>query len=152
MTLIKQWALGLVIASVAGALALIISPQGAVEKQVRTAVSLFLLVAFMSPFVSEFDFDDLFSYQSVSAYDGSSQISNNIAKKFESDIKNRINNLLSKNGIEANKINIDVIITDNNEMKLEKAVVVVKNGINDAEVKHLIKENLGLVVEIEVEE
>ena len=49
MEYIKQWALGLVLTSVIGTVILIISPSGAMEKQVRLAVSLVLLIMFVKP-------------------------------------------------------------------------------------------------------
>ena len=52
MNEIKQWTLGITVSAIVGAIILFISPEGSTEKFVRTAVSLFLMCAILSPFIT----------------------------------------------------------------------------------------------------
>ena len=55
MNEMKQWAFGITISAIVGAVILFLSPEGATEKLVRAAVSLFLMCAILSPFLSNAD-------------------------------------------------------------------------------------------------
>ena len=61
MNEIKQWTLGITVSAIVGAIILFISPDGSTEKLVRTAVSLFLMCAILSPFITNADPMEIFN-------------------------------------------------------------------------------------------
>ncbi len=152
MDFIKQWALGLVAAAVAGTAVLLLTPKGVTEKQVKTAVSLFLLVAFIYPFVSDVDFTEVFSFNGIKTAEfdenGTSKI---LEKSLESEMEMKFEKHLREKGINFRDINIDITVKENNEISVDR-IVVTSEDDNSEEIKSALKEEYGTVAEVEVQE
>ncbi len=151
MNFIKQWALGLAVAAVIGAVIMILTPQGSVEKQVKTAVSLFILVAFMYPFVSDIDFKEIFSdIPAASTQSREEEIRASLAAELEAEMKQSIDEALTQNGIKALHIDIDITVTKDGEVSADRVAVTVAENVSTANAKRILKEKVGITAEIEV--
>ena len=86
MNEMKQWAFGITISAIVGAVILFLSPEGATEKLVRAAVSLFLMCAILSPFLSNSDPTKIFD--SLELPERPSICKTKLKKKFPTFLKN----------------------------------------------------------------
>ena len=149
MDFIKNWALGLVISGIIGTIVLVISPSGGTQKQVRAAVSLMLLVAFLHPFVSQVNFDfwnELTALHIVDDYD----VRKSIEKQMGDNIKSQVLAVLTKNNIEVTNIITDIELDSENEMKIKKVTVFVTDDRDESKIKKLIRDELNISVDTEV--
>ncbi len=151
MDFVKEWALGLVVAAIAGTVALVLTPHSAVEKQVRTAISLFLLVAFVYPFISDVDTSDIFSsiqIQYPESADDTGMMY--IAESVKSETQSKIAEVLERNGINYKEINIDISVKENNEVEIKRICVLVENESDVTRSENILKEDLEILAEAEV--
>lgn len=153
MEFVKEWALGLVVAAIVGAVVLMLTPNSTIEKQVRTAVSLFLLIAFIYPFLSDIDISDIID-QTEMSYDvkKNSNITEIISSEMENQLKNKIEAVLSSVGIKAKEIKIDVSVNQANEMQVDNVKIIIDSDDDDygMKIKNKLRDSLGLVAEVEV--
>lgn len=149
MHFLNEWALGIVIASITSVIILILAPQGALFKQVRTAVSLFIMIAILYPFfisenidteLSDFEFDK----NTYSQLDSE----NIIVSELKKELKNRIVSTLLAENIEVEKIEIDISINEENEMSVNRIKIEVDEQYDEAMIKDLLYERSGLHVEV----
>lgn len=153
MEFIKNWALGLVVASIAGAVVLILTPTSTIEKQVKTAVSLFLLVAFVQPFFGGIDLKSIFDIEDIVVNNEESvDLNKTLLEQMKLELKGRIEEIIDSIGIKAEKINIDIIINENNEMQIKEVTIGVdKSHLGyKKQIEEQIKEKLGVFAEVEV--
>ena len=151
MEYIKQWALGLVLTSVLGTVVLVLAPSGSVEKQVRLAVSLVLLIMFVRPLVGLFDIDTKdFKKDAVITEDTSHRADEYFITAFKSELNNRIMKLIEDNGIEVIKTETDVSVNDEKEVSIVGVVVFITSADEVSAVKDLIKNEYGIIAEVEV--
>lgn len=149
MHFLNEWALGIVIASITSVIILILAPQGALFKQVRTAVSLFIMIAILYPFfisenidteLSDFEFDK----NTYSQLDSE----NIIVSELKKELKNKIVSTLLAENIEVEKIEIDISINEENEMSVNRIKIEVDEHYDEAMIKDLLYERSGLHVEV----
>ena len=154
MNEIKQWTLGITVSAIVGAIILFISPEGSTEKLVRTAVSLFLMCAILSPFITNADPMDIFNSLELTETQSAAQAGNEAAEYLQNELKGRILDILKECGINNADISISINIENGNEMKIEnvsvKAEKEYEKYFENAE-KNL-KARLGIEVKIEVKE
>lgn len=152
MDFIKTWALRIVVSSVMVSFVLIMSPGGALEKSVKTAISLFMLFTIIYPFLDvssvaeNFDFSD--EIVQPEAVDGGKLI----IEEFEKKISEKVEKLLTEEGINVKVVDVNVILTDKNEIAVENVNVVAaySSEWSAEEIKLLINDNCGLNAEVEV--
>lgn len=108
METVKQWALTVAVAAVVGAIVNMLSPKGSLGKSVRTAVSLFMLIAMLSPFVREVDFSDFLSLSS--AQYSENDISETVKEEMKASVEARIHKILSACGINSADVSIDITV------------------------------------------
>lgn len=154
MELIKQWALGITVAAIAGAVILVLSPQGATEKIVRTAVSLFLLCAMLTPFMKSIDIDSLLEIEKINPEANTADIQSGITQSTQQAVREKIEEILASSGIKAEEINIDISIDEEKQMRID--AVTVKLNKSDIEkqtqIREKLKSELGIEVKTEVDE
>ncbi len=151
MDYIKQWALGLVLTSVIGTVVLVLSPSGTMEKQVRLAVSLVILVMFVSPLFSLFDLEqEQFSAEANFNENMSNNAEEYFTGAFENELNEKIISLVEAEGIEVAETKIDVSVKNENEISVDSVVVYILDKDKSSEVKSLIKNEYGIIAEVEV--
>ena len=118
MNEIKQWTLGITVSAIVGAIILFISPEGSTEKLVRTAVSLFLMCAILSPFITNADPMDIFNSLELTETQSAAQAGNEAAEYLQNELKGKILDILKECGINNADISISINIENGNEMKI----------------------------------
>lgn len=147
MDTVRQWVLTVAISAAAGAVVLMLSPGGSVNKSVRTAVSLFLMTAMVLPFVRNFSFDipNIIPDASTEQPD----ISASVEEQMKAALKTEIGKILDKNGIKYREINIDMNISDNT-VTVRKIEIKSENGGDFSALENRISSETGAEVKIEV--
>lgn len=152
MEFIKQWAFGLVLISVVGTVVLVLSPSGSIEKQVRITVSLVIMIMTVNPLLQFFDIEKDFSLEKAVVtenpdIDGEKYL----IDAFKEDIKGRIMNLLKNSDIEVIGTEIDISV-NGNEVRIDRVKVNLAESSTErvTEVKDLIKNEYGIIAEVEV--
>lgn len=152
MNEIKQWSLGITISAIVGAIILFISPEGSTEKLVRAAVSLFLMCAILSPFLSGADPIELIIGIELPEIQSNESANGEASDYIENQIKEKISDILEECGIKNADIRISINIENGNEMKIESVQIYAEktyeNNFENAE-KNL-NNQLGIKTKIEV--
>lgn len=152
MNEIKQWAYGITVSAIVGAIILLVSPGGTLDKLVRTAVSLFLMCAILSPFLSDAD-----PFKFTEGLKSPDNFSNEYGKEetneyLQNSIEKNISDILEESGIKDADIRISINIDNNNEMSIESVEIsankIYENNFENAE--RNLKNKLGIEVKIEV--
>lgn len=152
MEFIKQWALGLVLISVVGTVVLVLSPSGSIEKQVRITVSLVIMIMTVNPLLQFFDIEKDFSLEkAVVTENPNIDGEKYLIDAFKEDIKGRIMNLLKNSDIEVIGTEIDISV-NGNEVRIDRVKVNLAESSTErvTEVKDLIKNEYGIIAEVEV--
>lgn len=149
---IRSWVLSLAVCAMAGAAVLALSPNGSLEKAVKTTVSVFLICSTALP---------LFSLKSdidieIPEFQFSSENSNSIAEEISSQtaagIKKNIEDILSQNGISQTDADIKMKVSGD-EISVESVTVKINQKYSSRveEIKKLIKDKLGIIADVKVE-
>jgi len=146
METVKQWAMTVAISSVAGAIVLMLAPDGTVKKSVRTAVSLFLIVVMISPFVKGIELSD-FDIEFDTQYE-QPDMSDTVAQQMKAALTKKVDEILTECGIKSAQINIDVSV-DGENMTVDKIEIVADSG-DFATAENRIKTEIGADVKIGV--
>lgn len=149
---IKQWVLSIAISAVVGAIILMLSPGGATDRSVKTAVSLFLMASLMSPFIKNVDF----SLPEIEVYEQSDEVKQSdlnqvVTDEFKAAVEKKIGEILTQCGINEGQVNIDITV-DGEEMKIEKAEILARGGGDFQQAQKRIESELGIRVKIGVSE
>lgn len=150
MEQIKEFTVGLIIVCVLGAIIIILTPEGTIEKQVKTAVSLVMLLCFIYPFCSGIELDFSFDIP----VETESKISSDelFIDTFRTQLISDIKEYLSENDINVSDIEIAMHTTDENEILIESVIVYLfKDSKLKTEItRQLIKNKFGIDSRTEV--
>lgn len=151
---IKQWAYGITVAAIIGAIVLALSPKGSTEKLVKTAVSLFLMCAILYPFISGANPTELFEKIELPEFDTSISQNDSARNFLANELKEKIAEILSQSGINDTDISIDISIENENEMKINSVQIFAaeefENQFEKAE--NALRSQLGIETKIEVKQ
>lgn len=154
MTEIRQWAYGITVSAIVGAIVLSITPGGSTEKLVRAAVSLFLMCAILSPFLSGVDPMKLLDGVDLPDSEIQSTENSEAQNYLEERMKEKISDILDECGIKNADIRISINIENENEMSIESVEIsaekIYENKFKNTEEN--LKKQLGIEVKIEVKE
>lgn len=152
MAEIKQWAYGITVSAIVGAIILSVSPGGSAEKLVRAAVSLFLMCSILSPFLSGAKPAELIDSLRLPEVETQKTDNSAATEYLEENIKEKISDILAGSGIKNADIRISINIDDGNEMQIESVSILAdkayENNFKTAEEN--LKSQLGIEVKIEV--
>lgn len=152
MNEIRQWTYGVTVSAIVGAIILFLSPDGSTEKIVRAAVSLFLMCAMLSPFLSGTDPKAVINGIELPKIDSSQSAEDEAADFLQDGIKEKISEILSECGIKNADIRISINIENGNEMKIENVQIIAEKNyeIYFKNAEEYIKNQLGIETKIEV--
>lgn len=155
MEQIKNWALGVTAAAIIGAVVLVITPKGSIEKTVRVAVSLFLMCALLNPFVTGIDFSEI-SEGLKEVPDGvdTSDAYSAVEKQTEEAISDEILKICSDCGIKNAAVNIDVRMNGENNLSVESVEISAESEYEPlfSSAEKQLEEKLGIKSKIGVRE
>lgn len=152
MSEIKQWAYGIAVAAIVGAIILALTPKGSTEKLVKTAVSLFLMCAILYPFLSGANPLELFNGISVPEFNSSASQGNSAQGFLEDELSKKITDILTEIGINDPVISIDISIENGNEMKINSVRILAsaQYGSLFEKAESTLRSQLGIETKIEV--
>lgn len=149
---IRSWVFSLAVCAMAGAAVLALSPNGSLEKAVKTTVSVFLICSTALPLLSLKSDIDI----EIPEFQFSSENNNSIAEEISSQtaagIKKNIEDILSQNGISQADADIKMKVSGD-EISVESVTVKInqKYSSRAEEIKKLIKDKLGIIADVKVE-
>ena len=153
MEVIKSWALSVTGAAIITAVISLISPSGALEKSVKTVISLFMLLSFIAPFV-KIDTSELFS---VDVEHINECIEDNKLKKeveyetisiLKNEIVTRINTYINENIKSKSEVDVKISISENYDIVIEKISIVLHAQTDISEIERYVKNEFGIIPEI----
>ncbi len=152
MEMIRSWVMGITAAAIIGAVVLALNPSGAAEKSVKTIVAVFLISSMILPFVKSENLNFDFDSASVDTARQNEKIVNSVSEQFKEKLENSITDILSQNGIEVARINIDMNVKTD-EVSVEKISITLKKESADKadEAKNILKEQLSVTAQITTE-
>ncbi len=152
MNEIKQWTFGITISAIVGAVILFLAPEGATEKLVRAAVSLFLMCAILSPFLSNADPMKILNGIELPETQSVPSANDEAAEHLQNEIKEKISDILEECGIKNADIRISINIENGNEMKIESVQIFAEKSYeNQFEIAEKnLKNQLGIETKIGV--
>lgn len=147
MDFVRRWALTVTVSAVAGAVVLMLAPDGAPGKSVRTAVSLFLIVSMLSPFFGGIDFSN-FIILPEAEYEQPS-LTDEAARLTERAVREKISAILSECGINGAEISID-ISTEGESISVNGISITAQSGGDFETAENRIKAEIGAETKIGV--
>lgn len=130
METLKQWAVGVTMASFSGGLIYMLSPRGKMDRAVRCAVSIFILSVFIAPIfggataVPDFDISDP---PPVSSAMGA-EVSELLAREAETLLVGAIRGELEGLGAQASSIRVEADIDSEGGIYIETVEVILTRG------------------------
>ncbi len=148
METIRIWVMGLITSAVAGAVVMVISPDGATQKAVKTLVSVFLLCSIILPFAG-FSAPEI-DFSAVDQTDNNGEdVVDAVSSQLEKELSQKIENILLQNGIQPHSVSID-INAKGEELSVDRVVVEIGKSDTDKtdKAKKLIQSQLQISAEV----
>lgn len=152
MDIIRSWVTGVTAAAVIGAIVLALTPDGAVEKSVKTVVSVFLISSMILPLVKADDLNLDFEITESQMVTQNEEIVNLVGEQFKEKLRLSITETLNKNGIQVSRMSID-INTNGDEISVEKIKIILKkeSAGEVSRAKEILEKEFSLQAEISAE-
>ena len=152
MDIIRSWVTGVTAAAIIGAIVLALTPGGAVEKSVKTVVSVFLISSMILPLVKAENVNLDFKIDEGQTVTQNEEIVKSLVEHFKEKLELSINETLNNSGIQVSQISID-INTNGDEISVEKIKIVLKKESADEVIraKEILEKELSLQAEITAE-
>ena len=148
MQAVKEWAVGMCAAAIAGAVVKVLTPSGSLEKSVKTVVAVFLLCAMILPFCGSKTASQRYISTDFDEAELTEQALNNeISRQTAQYLKNSIEKILDKNGISYGDVVIDMELKD--ETVSVGKITVIYPDTDARTVQTIIKKELGAEVSVE---
>ena len=148
---LRNWALTVALAALAGGIVRLLTPKGSVQKAVRVVVAVFLLCAFLSPLLSRggtsFDWilPEMAEPPTIAGFD--EEVSRQIQAAVESEIRGRVERVLAERSVEG-QIYLRTDILSDGSIEIVTAEVVVPPGTNTTGLAAQLKSETELDVKI----
>lgn len=146
MDVIKSWVFSVSVAAVIATITQMLLPKGNMEKIVRTALSVFLLSAILSPVLLDVDLklstDESFKLK-VDNY--KRELEGQMSEMIENELSQQIEGLISSrlSEMDVSPVSIEVLVTSDTTTSAEIAAVEVKLDekykIKDTDIRYLIR-------------
>lgn len=153
---LQNWALKIALAALCGGLVWLLSPNGAVQKALRTLAAVFILTAFLQPFFSKPDF--LSEFDNVSETQTAPNIpelgtavQEQLRTTVENQIKEQLKSILARYEIKSGQILVETDILSDNSINIGTvAVQIPKSAAGQAtQITAAAETELGLPVTIQ---
>jgi len=154
MEVLRNWALTIAIAALAGGIVRLLTPKGSVEKAVRTVVAVFLLSAFLSPLFSRggMNFDwvlpELHEPPAISALE--MEVMRQVQTAVEAELRERMERVLRNRDL-AGEILLHTDILSDGSIEIVTAQVVLPPGSGTSGLAAQLHAETELDVEIIME-
>ena len=157
MDTVRQWAMSLCMAAVAGAAAQIILPEGSLQKVFKVAFSVFFLCCLFSPVLAEVELENILSGEISSTETASlseeleSRMNSQIIEDFSASLEDMAEKALLNIGILGAKAKADINITEDGGILINRLLVTVPQDVagRAGEIESAIWDALSIVPEVE---
>lgn len=150
---IRSWIQGVALAAVTGSIVTLLSPGGRMEKGVKTAVSLFMIIMFFVPFFNgNINLSDLELTAESGAQGGESSYAYSAKEALETALIKKTSEILDKNGIKYDDIFINIEVNETENTVDVKSITVVTHSSDLSGVKSLIESETGVPAVIKTED
>ena len=151
MPTLRTWALSVAMAALAGGVVWLLAPKGSVQKAVRTVVAVFLLCAFLSPFLTrggvslDWIMPELLGVPAAPALEET--VARQLKTAVEEELRRQILSVLEERGV-SGEISLDTSIWPDGSIEIVTAKVVLPPGTGTRGLAAEIKARAGLDVEV----
>jgi len=148
---LRNWALTVALAALAGGIVRLLTPKGSVEKAVRTVVAVFLLCAFLSPVFNrggaslDWILPDMAQPPTLASFDR--EVSRQIQGAVEAELRGRVEGVLAERGL-SGQILLGTDILSDGSIEIVTARAVLPPGSSTLGLAARLKAETGLDVEI----
>ena len=148
---LRNWALTVALAALAGGIVRLVTPRGGVQKAVRTVVAVFLLSAFLSPLWSGRGFSidwimpEMAEAPTIPGLDDT--VSKQVQAAVEDELRARIGRVLALREVDG-QILIETDILSDGSIDIVSAKVICARGTGISGLAAAIEADTGLEVEI----
>ena len=151
MEAIKQWVICIIICSVVTAVVSVLSPGGSADRALRTVVAVFMICAFLSPFLSGVTIESDFEFPDFSEHENelSREIANSMIRETEIQSETEIRKLLDSLSVEFRDIEVYAEINRENEIIIKQINITLSEVFSHREKQ--IASNLKSMFSSEVE-
>lgn len=147
METLHLWVTGICFAAVICAVVTVLTPSGALEKSIKSLVSVFLICAMIMPFFKE---KVLYNNDSSIFLDKSSETADNLSEEIknqtEAYLKSAVEEALKRNGIKYSEVVIEIDICESSVSV--KSVTVSGVEDNPQTVKDTLFKETGVIAEV----
>lgn len=144
MSEISSVILGICVTAATGGLINLLAPNGNMSKNVKTAVTLFMIVSICTSFKTAWKNSD------VAVFSESQMVYEEAGKIIEDNVKSAVlvltEEILERNGISFSEIDVETYVSDENEILIEKISIYGINDIKAQETADEIFEKTGAEV------
>jgi len=152
MEALRNWALTVALAALAGGIVRLLTPKGSVEKALRTVVAVFLLSAFLSPMFSRggVNLDWILPAaldQAPTLHAFELEIARQIQQAVELELRTRIERALAAQGLDG-QILVRTDILSDGGIEIVTAKVILPRGSDASGLVAALKAEIELDVEI----
>jgi len=112
---IKGWLLGISFAALTGGIAYMLSPKGATDRSVRIAVSLFILVTALAPFMGgtvNFSAESIIGESAVGSGELSDALYDQIADNVKAAVTVKVKEVLKQYGLKDCGVEVEVVSSE----------------------------------------
>lgn len=149
MQVVREWAVGMCAAAIAGAAAKLLMPSGSLEKSVKIVVSVFLLCAMILPFCAKESASQRYISMNFDESELTEQaLTDEVSRQTAQYLKNSIEKTMEKNGISYGDVVIEMELKD--ESVSVGKITVINPDTDTQTVQKIIREELGAEACVEI--
>ncbi len=152
MDWIREWAFSICITLIAISLFSMLMPKGSMEKTAKFTISLFFLSCLIGPFIfnpPSFSLFTNFSNKNIKDnlnYEIVKTVHNQVVVSIENVIRKNITETLKKNNINIKKIEININISDDNSILINRIDIFLDSSYKmmDNQIRNIIKKEVEI--------
>ncbi len=157
METFKSWALSAVTAATVAAVISLLTPSGNFEKTIKILITLFVLAAFVVPFVKSDVFADFSGVtdgikEVIEDNELEKEVREEVADSLQNAVKAEISAYLLQNNIDVKYIGIKVCVEDDNNIFVEKITIALSEYIQTEEFEKYIATRFGVAPDFVLEQ
>ncbi len=150
---LKSWATCVVVSSAVAAIVELLAPESGGEKVVKFITSVFVLLAFVSPF-ADFEPLSLDYTQGVNEFIETNELKKQIESQakdsLEAQVKSMLSAYIENIGAVCESVEVVVVINSDKEIYLDSITVCISKGNTETlrKITEYTRENFGIVPEV----
>lgn len=149
MELLRNWAVTFCICSFAILVFKLLCPKGNMEKSMNIVLSLFMIIALISPFANGISKEDLgIDIQSNTNELNSDTINEHSASALKTELRVLTNTALNNMGITDFELEIELEVKEDGTINVTKYNILVPTGTDSEKVKTAIQKEIGVAASV----